>query len=85
MGFSGVLGAASKVDDGEGADDGSAENDVNTLMKSVIADQSISGEANVELSEQTDAGELDMSGGRVVGIGNCSKLKSSNDPRSSNG
>jgi hypothetical protein len=56
MGFSGVLGAASIVDDGEGADDGSAENDVNWLMKSLIADQSISGEANVELSEQNDAG-----------------------------
>jgi hypothetical protein len=51
MGFSGVLGAASVVDDGEGADDGSVENDVNWLMKSVIADQSISGEVNVELSE----------------------------------
>lgn len=29
MGFSGVLGTASKVDDGEGVDDGSDENDVN--------------------------------------------------------
>jgi hypothetical protein len=84
MGFSGVLGAASMVDDGEGADDDSAENDVNWLMKSLIADQSISGKANVELFEQNDAGEVDTSGGRVVGIGNCSKLKSSNDPRSSN-
>jgi len=50
---------------------------------SVIADQSISGEANVELSEQNGAGEVNTSGGRVVGIENCSKLKSSNDPRSS--
>ena len=84
MGFSGVLGAASKVDDGEGADDDSAENDVNSLMKPVIAaDQSISGEASVELSEQNDTGEVDTSGGRVTG-GNCSKLKSSNDPRSFN-
>ena len=79
MGFSGVLGAA---DDGEGADDDSGENDVNSLIKSVIADQSISG---VELSEQNDAGEVDTSGGKVAGIGNCSKLKSSNDPRFSNG
>jgi hypothetical protein len=63
MGFSGVLGAASMVDDGEGADDGSAENDVNWLMKSLIADQSISGKANVELSKQNDAGEVDTSGG----------------------
>ena len=82
MGFSGVLGAASTVDDGEGADDDSAENDVNSLMKS-ITDQSISVEASVELSEQNDAGEVDTSGGRVTG-GNCSKLKSSNDPRSFN-
>jgi len=29
MGFSGVLGAASKVDGGDGADDDSAENDEN--------------------------------------------------------
>ena len=85
MGFSGVLGAASKVDDGEGADDDSAGNVVNSLIKSVSADQSISGEANVELSKQNDAGEVDTSRGRVAGIGNCSKLKSSNDPRSSNG
>ena len=55
------------------------------MTKSVIADQSISGEANVELSEENDAGEADTSGGKVVGIGNCSKLKSSKDPRSSNG
>ncbi len=55
-------------------------------MKSVIADQSISWEENVELSEQNDAeGEADTSGGKVVGIGNCGKLKSSNDPRPSNG
>jgi hypothetical protein len=74
MGFSGVLGAASIVDDGEGADGDSAENDVNWLMKSLIADQSISGEANVELSEQNDAGEVVTPGGRVVGIGNCNKL-----------
>ena len=54
-------------------------------MKSVIADQSVSGEGNVELFEQNDADdETDTSGGKVVGIGNCSKLKSSNDPRSSN-
>jgi len=85
-GFSGVLGAASKVADGEGADDVSAENGENWLMKSVIADQSISGEGNVELSEQNDAGgEVDTSGGKVVGNGNCKKLKSSNDPRLSSG
>ena len=55
-------------------------------MKSVIADQSISGEKSMGLSEQKDAeGEADMSGGKVVDIGNCNKLKSSKDPRSSNG
>lgn len=59
MEFSGVFGTASRVDDGEGADDDSVENDVNSLMKSVIADQSISG---VELSKQNDAGD-DTSGG----------------------
>jgi hypothetical protein len=49
-----------------------------------IADQSISDEVNVELSEQNGAeGGADTSGGKVVGIGNCSK--SSNDPRSPNG
>ena len=54
-------------------------------MKSVIADQSVSDEGNVELSEKNDAGgETDTSGEKPVGIGNCSKLKSSNDPRSSN-
>ena len=85
MVFSGVLGAASRVADGEGADDDSASNDENGLMKSVIADQSASDEGNVKLSEQNDAGgETDTSGGKAVGIGNCSKLKSSNDPKSSN-
>lgn len=55
-------------------------------MKSVIADQSISGEGYVELSTQNDAeGGADKSGGKVVGRGNCGKLKSSNDPRLSNG
>ena len=83
MGFSGVLGAASTVADGEGADDVSAEKDENSLMKSVI-DQSISGKGKVELSKQNDAGEADTSEGQVVGIGNCSKLKSPNDARSSN-
>lgn len=84
MRFSGVLGAASTVADGEGADDVSAENDENSLMKSVI-DQSISGKGKVELSKQNDAGgETDMSEGKVVGIGNCSKLKSPNDARPSN-
>jgi hypothetical protein len=85
MGFSGVLGAASIVDDGEGADDGSAENDVNWLMKSVIADQSISDEGYVESLKLKEAeGDPDTLVGEVVGIGNCSKLKSSNDPKSSN-
>lgn len=52
----------------------------------MIADQSISDEGNVELSEQNDAGgEVDTPRGKVAGIGNCSKLKSSKDPRSSNG
>ena len=54
-------------------------------MKSVIADQSISSEGSVGLSEQNDAeGEADISVGKAVGVGNCIRLMSSNDPKSSN-
>lgn len=84
MEFSGVIGAASEIADGEGADDDSAEKDENRLTKSEIA-QSISDEVNVELPGQNGAKGEDTSGGNVAGIGNCSKLKSSNDPKSSNG
>ena len=79
--FSGGVGGSLELVDGN---DDCVEPDGKRLIYSVIVDQSRSWKSSEESPEWGNAEkEVDGSGGRPAGIGNCNKeLRSSNEPKS---